>query len=77
MGMKANLENEPMCQVAAGLAISQGCGQAGGQVSRELANPPAANEHDRAGQTGEVADDVAVAVLGGGEGRTGTPTPGR
>jgi hypothetical protein len=27
------------CQVAAELAISQGCGQAGGQVSQELANP--------------------------------------
>jgi hypothetical protein len=27
------------CQVSADLAISQGCGRAGGQISRELANP--------------------------------------
>jgi hypothetical protein len=36
------------CQVAAGLAISQGCGQAGGQVSQELANPQVGKADGRA-----------------------------
>jgi len=36
---------------------------------------PAPNERDRAGQTGEVIDDVVVAVLGAGEGQTGAPLP--
>jgi len=37
--------------------------------------PPATNEHDRARQTREVADDVVVAVLGTGEGQTGASLP--
>src|SRR5712691_10700211 len=31
--------NDTRCQVSADLVISRGCGRAGGQVSRELANP--------------------------------------
>jgi hypothetical protein len=36
---------------------------------------PAANEHDRDGQTREVTDDVVVALLGAGPGRRGASLP--
>ena len=43
-----------MCQVAGDLAISQRCGQASGQFSRDLANP-------QVGAAGTSATDVVVA----------------
>jgi len=54
-----------------GIAVGK-MSRSGSWVSAAAAG---ANEHDHAGQTGEVADDVVVAVLGVGQGRTGASLP--